>query len=89
MARSSAWQPVWQLALVVFLTFSPAVQALYFYMDGQSPKCFSEELPKDTLVVGMEFCTATPFEEKRPLTGLERSLHRGGVQRASAVLRPE
>lgn len=26
--------------------------ALYFYIDGSSPKCFFEELPKDTLVVG-------------------------------------
>jgi p24 family protein alpha len=31
--------------------FSP-VNALYFYMDGTSQKCFYEELPKDTLVVG-------------------------------------
>lgn len=28
------------------------VQSLYFYMDGTTPKCFFEELPKDTLVVG-------------------------------------
>jgi len=28
------------------------VQSLYFYIDGTSPKCFFEELPKDTLVVG-------------------------------------
>ncbi|KXT16684.1 hypothetical protein AC579_8027, partial [Pseudocercospora musae] len=27
-------------------------QALYFYIDGPSQKCFFEELPKDTLVVG-------------------------------------
>jgi len=27
--------------------------ALYFYIDGTSPKCFFEDLPKDTLVVGM------------------------------------
>ncbi|KAK5073940.1 emp24p/erv25p-related protein [Lithohypha guttulata] len=27
-------------------------QALYFYLDGTTPKCFYEELPKDTLVVG-------------------------------------
>lgn len=27
-------------------------QALYFYIDGPTPKCFFEELPKDTLVVG-------------------------------------
>jgi len=26
--------------------------ALYFYIDGTSPKCFFEDLPKDTLVVG-------------------------------------
>jgi hypothetical protein len=29
-----------------------AAQALYFYIDGGTPKCFYEELPKDTLVVG-------------------------------------
>lgn len=27
-------------------------QALYFYIEGTTPKCFFEELPKDTLVVG-------------------------------------
>ncbi|KAI9788603.1 MAG: emp24p/erv25p- protein [Piccolia ochrophora] len=27
-------------------------QSLYFYIDGNTPKCFFEELPKDTLVVG-------------------------------------
>ena len=29
-------------------------QALYFYIDGATQKCFFEELPKDTLVVGMQ-----------------------------------
>lgn len=29
------------------------VQSLYFYIDGPTQKCFFEELPKDTLVVGM------------------------------------
>ena len=28
------------------------VQSLYFYIDGTTPKCFFERLPKDTLVVG-------------------------------------
>jgi p24 family protein alpha len=28
------------------------VQSLYFYIEGTTPKCFYEELPKDTLVVG-------------------------------------
>ena len=27
-------------------------QGLYFYIDGNTPKCVYEELPKDTLVVG-------------------------------------
>ena len=30
--------------------------ALYFYIDGASPKCFFEELPKDTLIVGKPPC---------------------------------
>jgi len=28
--------------------------AIYFYIDGPTEKCFFEELPKDTLVVGKE-----------------------------------
>ncbi|RMZ75026.1 hypothetical protein DV737_g5510, partial [Chaetothyriales sp. CBS 132003] len=40
-------------ASAVLLSFLPAAsQALYFYIDGTTPKCFYEELPKDTLVVG-------------------------------------
>ncbi|RDW91329.1 hypothetical protein BP5796_02494 [Coleophoma crateriformis] len=38
------------------------VQALYFYIDGTTPKCFFEELPKDTLVVG--HYTAEEFNEQ-------------------------
>ncbi|KAK2612361.1 emp24p/erv25p-related protein [Conoideocrella luteorostrata] len=34
------------------LSLASAAQALYFYVDGANPKCFFEELPKDTLVVG-------------------------------------
>lgn len=36
------------------LLLSP-VNALYFYLDGTTEKCFYEELPKDTLVVGMAY----------------------------------
>ncbi|EPE34545.1 hypothetical protein GLAREA_10239 [Glarea lozoyensis ATCC 20868] len=39
------------------------VQSLYFYIDGTSPKCFFEELPKDTLVVG--HYTAEEYDENR------------------------
>lgn len=41
------------LATVVaaFSLLAPS-QALYLYIDGTSPKCFYEDLPKDTLVVG-------------------------------------
>jgi hypothetical protein len=37
------------------------VQSLYFYIDGTTPKCFFEELPKDTLVVG--HYTAEEFDD--------------------------
>jgi p24 family protein alpha len=29
-------------------------QALYFYIDGPTQKCFFEDLPKDTMVVGKD-----------------------------------
>ncbi|KAK0514781.1 hypothetical protein JMJ35_003398 [Cladonia borealis] len=39
--------------LLLAFNLSLPTQALYFYLDGGStPKCFYEELPKDTLVVG-------------------------------------
>ncbi|MCJ1340067.1 emp24p/erv25p- protein [Bachmanniomyces sp. S44760] len=38
----------WLLLAGAFLP----TNALYFYLDGTTPKCFYEELPKDTLVVG-------------------------------------
>ena len=42
------------LLLILALNLILPTQALYFYLDGASasPKCFYEELPKDTLVVG-------------------------------------
>lgn len=39
-------------AALPLLSLAGAAQALYFYIDGSAPKCFFEELPKDTLVVG-------------------------------------
>lgn len=39
------------------------VQSLYFYIEGTTPKCFYEELPKDTLVVG--HYTAEEFNAER------------------------
>jgi hypothetical protein len=39
-------------ALLSLSAFLIPVQSLYFYIDGTNPKCFFEELPKDTLVVG-------------------------------------
>lgn len=42
---------MWTFPLVLAALALPS-QALYFFMDGATPKCFFEELPKDTLVVG-------------------------------------
>lgn len=41
------------LSLLSLASFLLPAQALYFYIDGPTQKCFFEELPKDTLVVGM------------------------------------
>ncbi|KAF7866839.1 hypothetical protein EAF04_005680 [Stromatinia cepivora] len=52
--------PLLGAALSVLLT---PIQSLYFYIDGTAPKCFFEELPKDTLVVG--HYTAEEYDEGR------------------------
>ena len=40
------------LVLVLFLNLALPVSAVYFYIENAAPKCFYEELPKDTIVVG-------------------------------------
>ncbi|KAK3381269.1 emp24/gp25L/p24 family/GOLD-domain-containing protein [Podospora didyma] len=45
------------------LSLSAVAQALYFYIDITTPKCFFEELPKDTLVVG--HYTAEEWDDQR------------------------
>lgn len=39
-------------SLIPFLAVLSVAHALFFYIDGSSTKCFFEELPKGTLVVG-------------------------------------
>ena len=51
MARSITVTAFWQFLILVSLLFRTS-HALYFYLDGTVEKCFYEELPKDTLVVG-------------------------------------
>ncbi|CAK47942.1 protein ERP1 [Aspergillus awamori] len=50
--RSSASWLSSVMAVCAILCLSVPANALYFYMDGRQTKCFFEELPKDTLVVG-------------------------------------
>jgi hypothetical protein len=40
-------------ALVAMCLIVSEVKALHFFIDGTTPKCFYEELARDTLVVGM------------------------------------
>ena len=51
--RISAVPIMWSIIPLLSLSaLLVPVQSLYFYIDGTTPKCFFEELPKDTLVVG-------------------------------------
>ncbi|ORY03951.1 emp24/gp25L/p24 family/GOLD-domain-containing protein [Clohesyomyces aquaticus] len=43
---------MWTPAVFLLAALVIPSQALYFYIDGAAQKCFFEELPKDTLVVG-------------------------------------
>ena len=51
MDRLMSW-PSRLLFLFFLLGLLLPANALYFYLDSTTPKCFYEELPKDTLVVG-------------------------------------
>jgi len=43
----------WLISLfAIFTILATHVRALHFYIENRQPKCFFEELPKDTLVVG-------------------------------------
>lgn len=48
--------------MLSLLALAIQAEALYFYIDGPTQKCFFEELPKDTLVVG----TRTQAMKARP-----------------------
>ncbi|KAG5950775.1 hypothetical protein E4U53_004425 [Claviceps sorghi] len=48
--------------LLPFLSLAAAAQALYFFTDGSTPKCFYEELPKDALFVG--HFTAEEYDDR-------------------------
>jgi len=43
---------MWKPSVLLAAALSVPAHALHFYMDGAVQKCFYEELPKDTLVVG-------------------------------------
>lgn len=43
---------MWKPTLFLAAALAIPSQALHFFMDGATQKCFFEELPKDTLVVG-------------------------------------
>lgn len=44
---------MWRPSILLAAALAGSSQALHFFMDGAVQKCFYEELPKDTLVVGM------------------------------------
>lgn len=46
---------MWRPTVLLAAALAIPSHALHFFMDGAVQKCFYEELPKDTLVVGMEY----------------------------------
>lgn len=72
------------LAWLGLALLSSHAQALYFYIDGPTQKCFFEELPKDTLVVGMAHGSRT--HERIALTKTFRPLQGDTMERASTVI---
>jgi hypothetical protein len=51
-SRENQIPNMWKPSVLVAAALALPTQALHFYLDGAIQKCFYEELPKDTLVVG-------------------------------------
>lgn len=73
-------------SVLAFAALLLPTQALYFYIDGPSQKCFFEELPKDTLVVG-EYLLL-PFSYNSLIEHF-RSLHCHTMERAKPQIRSQ
>jgi hypothetical protein len=77
---------MWPSLIAGLALLASQAQALYFYIDGPSQKCFFEELPKDTLVVGMQQPTTWLYQDI--LLIRYRPLHSNTMERASKSLPP-
>jgi hypothetical protein len=76
-------------SVLAFAALLLPTQALYFYIDGPSQKCFFEELPKDTLVVGEYLPLSPSSPSTKTLTLNLRSLHRHTMERAIPQIRSQ
>ncbi|KAL8731261.1 MAG: hypothetical protein Q9166_003485 [cf. Caloplaca sp. 2 TL-2023] len=47
-----SWSPLRLLNCLLLLALALPINGLYFYIEHLNPKCFYEELPKDTMVAG-------------------------------------
>ncbi|KAF9994576.1 emp24p/erv25p- protein [Entomortierella chlamydospora] len=64
----------WTIALLVLLSILPSVFSLYFYLEGAEQKCFTEELPKETMVTGDYNAEEWNEETKRFITNKDLQL---------------
>jgi hypothetical protein len=51
-AEEIKYYTMWKPSVLLAAALALPTQALHFYLDGAIQKCFYEELPKDTMVVG-------------------------------------
>lgn len=66
--------------LLAFLLLARFSSALYFYLEAGEKRCFLEELPKDTIVVGQSPCALEP-SRRGSSRSLFRKLQGGGMGR--------
>lgn len=75
---------MWPSIIAGLALLASQAQALYFYIDGPSQKCFFEELPKDTLFVGMAY--RNHHVQKNYWLTASRPLHSNTMERAGQGL---
>ncbi|KAF8952843.1 emp24p/erv25p- protein [Entomortierella lignicola] len=71
----------WSLCLLVLLSILPSVFGLYFYLEGSEQKCFTEELPKETMVIGNEQVIYTRKRSIKRIYGYEKASESAGIHK--------
>ena len=80
---------MWKPTVLLAAALAVPAQALHFFIDGAVQKCFFEELPKDTLVVGTTAASSPLYAWGESNNKQDTTTPKYGVMRPSPSYRAQ